>query len=179
MSRLQQRVDSVRQAYGLPALGALVLSSTRVLDVAFAGKRRADDEAPVREEDRFHIGSCTKAMTATLIARLVDAGKLRWDQTIGETFPALKPEIYEVYHAVTLEQWLLHRGGIAEDRKPDPLLMLRLRALKGDMRSQRHQALVAVLQREPPLAPRSRGILPLFTRRMRVLLEPTQVGFVL
>ncbi|MCL6531685.1 MAG: beta-lactamase family protein [Armatimonadetes bacterium] len=155
MSTLQQQVESVRNAHGVPALGALVLSSTRVLEVALAGRRRADDETPVREEDRFHIGSCTKAMTATLIARLVDAGKLRWNQTIGETFPALKPEIHEAYHAVTLEQLLLHRGGIAEDRNPDPLLMLRLRALEGDMRSQRRQALVAVLQREPAASPGS------------------------
>ncbi|MEJ5293760.1 MAG: serine hydrolase domain-containing protein [Fimbriimonadales bacterium] len=155
MSGLEQRVDSVRQAHGVPALGALVLSSTRVLEVALTGKRRADEETPVREEDRFHIGSCTKAMTATLIARLVDAGKLRWEQTIGETFPALKSEIREAYHAVTLEQLLLHRGGIPEDRAPDPALMLRLRALSGDMQTQRRQALVAVLQREPAAPPGS------------------------
>ncbi len=34
-------------------------------------------------------------------------------------------------------------------------------------------------QSQPALASRSRGILPLFTRKMRVLLEPMKVGFVL
>jgi CubicO group peptidase (beta-lactamase class C family) len=41
----------------------------------------------VTTNDVFHIGSCTKSMTATLTAMLIEEGKLRWDTTIADVFP--------------------------------------------------------------------------------------------
>jgi len=35
---------------------------------------------------------------------LVDEGKLKWGQTLGETFPELKKSMNPQYQAVTLEQ---------------------------------------------------------------------------
>ena len=37
--------------------------------------------------DQVHIGSCTKAMTATLIGTLIDENKLSSGTTIREVFP--------------------------------------------------------------------------------------------
>jgi len=44
----------------------------------------------VTTNDQFHIGSCTKSMTATLAAMFIEEGKLRWDTTIAEVFPESK-----------------------------------------------------------------------------------------
>lgn len=44
-------------------------------------------------DDRFHLGSDTKAMTATLAGILVDDGKLRWTSTIGEVLGADVPDM--------------------------------------------------------------------------------------
>ena len=38
-------------------------------------------------DDRFHLGSNTKAMTALLAAILVEEGALRWDSSMAEVFP--------------------------------------------------------------------------------------------
>ena len=63
--------------------------------------------------DRFHIGSDTKAMTATLAGMLVDEGKLAWTTTIGEALGSegVHPELA----AVTLDQLLSHASGLPSD----------------------------------------------------------------
>ena len=48
------------------------------------GVRALGRDVPVTIDDRFHLGSDTKAMTATLAGMMVDKGKLRWDSTVGE-----------------------------------------------------------------------------------------------
>jgi CubicO group peptidase (beta-lactamase class C family) len=39
-------------------------------------------------EDRFHLGSDTKAFTSLLASQFVEEGKLRWDSTLAEIFPS-------------------------------------------------------------------------------------------
>jgi hypothetical protein len=38
-------------------------------------------------EDRFHLGSDSKAFTSLLAAQFVEAEKLHWDSTLAEVFP--------------------------------------------------------------------------------------------
>ena len=48
-------------------------------------------EIPVTVDDRFHIGSDTKAMTATLAGILIDKGQLSWTSTIGDVLGPVIP----------------------------------------------------------------------------------------
>jgi CubicO group peptidase (beta-lactamase class C family) len=50
--------------------------------VGTGGTRRIGTVIAVTHNDRFHIGSDTKAMTSLLAAMMVEAGKLRWDSTL-------------------------------------------------------------------------------------------------
>src|SRR5262249_23783272 len=61
-------------------------------------------------DDRFGLGSNTKAITATMLGALVERNRLRWDIDMATAFPkmAMRPE----YRAVTLRQILTHRGGL-------------------------------------------------------------------
>ena len=71
--------------------------------------------------DKWHIGSCTKSMTAALAAMLVEEGKLRWDTTLAEMFPQLASQMQIEWHDVTLVQLLAHRGGGPPDLEEDGL----------------------------------------------------------
>ena len=51
-------------------------------------------------------------MTATLIALLVEEGKLSWSTTPREVFPKLSGSIYPAFRDVALEQLLAHRAGL-------------------------------------------------------------------
>ncbi|TBR26221.1 class A beta-lactamase-related serine hydrolase [bacterium] len=112
-------LETVRAKHGLPALGAAVLKGGKVVAIGAVGKRRLGDSEAVTVDDRWHLGSLTKAMTATLVARLVERGRLRWDMTLGEAFPAFAPKMHAGYRAVTLERLLTHFGGVPADVPPE------------------------------------------------------------
>jgi CubicO group peptidase (beta-lactamase class C family) len=103
--------------YGLPALAAAIVKDGKLFAAGAVGTRRAGAEVPVTINDRFHLGSDTKAMTALLAAMLAEEGKLRWDSTVGEVFPELAKEMDAKLRGVTLVQLLSHTSGIPSDNK--------------------------------------------------------------
>jgi CubicO group peptidase (beta-lactamase class C family) len=112
-------LEAVRAKHGLPALGAAVLKGGKVVAIGAVGKRRAGGTEAVTVDDRWHLGSLTKAMTATLLARLVERGRLSWGTTLGEAFPDLAAKMHPGYRAVTLERLLTHFGGAPADVPPE------------------------------------------------------------
>jgi CubicO group peptidase (beta-lactamase class C family) len=75
----EELTRSVRTKYGFPALGVAVIKSDGSPTVLIVdGVRQVGSPEHVTPEDRWHIGSCAKAMTAVLLARLVSEGKLSW-----------------------------------------------------------------------------------------------------
>ena len=101
----------VMSEYRAPGMGACILSSKEILGCRVWGVRKQGDETELQRDDRFHLGSCTKAMTATLLARLVEEGKLAWDSALGELLPSYSKIMHEKFKPVTLRQILQHRGG--------------------------------------------------------------------
>src|SRR5690349_14864330 len=77
-----------------------------------AGVRKRGTAERITLDDRFHLGSCTKAMTATLVAMLVEEGKLNWTTTLGELFADTVKPMHPVWEKVTLRQVLAHRAGL-------------------------------------------------------------------
>jgi len=78
-----------------------------------AGVRIAGGDAAIEPGDLWHMGSNTKAMTATLAARLVERGVIDWDTSISEGLSGLDLEIAEALRDATLEELLSHRAGLA------------------------------------------------------------------
>ncbi|RMF80309.1 MAG: class A beta-lactamase-related serine hydrolase, partial [Planctomycetota bacterium] len=149
---LNELLAPIRERQKLPALAAGLVRGSRLAAWGVVGVRSVGDETPARLDDRFHLGSCGKSMTATLCARLVERGVLRWDTTIGEALPQLAPEIHPDFRGVTLEQLLCHRSGLPEDRRPTPLLW-KLRGLKGPLPEQRVEMVRLVLKPPPATKP--------------------------
>lgn len=109
---LSTRTEELRTKHGLPALAVAALSSDRVLCVGLAGVREADGTQRVTIDDRWHLGSCTKAMTATLAAALVHKGVLTWETTVAETFPDVAPTMHAGFRPATLAQLCTNRAGV-------------------------------------------------------------------
>ena len=103
--------------YTLPALAAAVVRGGQVVAAGAVGTRRAGTTTPVTIDDRFHIGSDTKAMTSLLAGMLVEQGALRWDGTVGAAFPELAAGMDAGLRTVTLEQLLSHTSGIPGDNE--------------------------------------------------------------
>jgi CubicO group peptidase (beta-lactamase class C family) len=108
---LAAALEAVRGKHQLPALGVAAMREGKVTHYAVTGVRIAGEPAPVTRDDLWHVGSCTKSMTATLAGVLVEAGLIRWETTIGEALPDLRGLLRDGWEKVTLEQLLTNRSG--------------------------------------------------------------------
>lgn len=113
---LDAELEEIRAKLKLPALASAMWRDGKLFEIGVVGVRKADDPTKATTKDRWHIGSNTKAMTATLIAIFVDRGKLRWTDTVATLFPDWK--IDPGYANVTLDQLIRHTGG-APGQPPD------------------------------------------------------------
>ncbi|MFN0059916.1 MAG: serine hydrolase domain-containing protein [Planctomycetota bacterium] len=136
----------------VPGLVALVLKNNDVVGLGAAGVRAVGHDAPITVTDKFHLGSCTKAMTATLCARLVERDKLKWNSTLADVFPDFRDSMHADFRGVTLEQLLSHRSGLPGHANRDDLWS-RLWAHKGSTREGRRLALESLLKHPPESAP--------------------------
>ena len=109
---LSELLETQRQREALPAVAAAIIHRGEVVARGVSGLRQLGTEPKVEIGARWHIGSCTKSMTATMIGVLVEKGALSWNLTIPEALPALGQRLHPDYRHVTLEMLLAHRGGI-------------------------------------------------------------------
>lgn len=110
-SKLQERLDAALKRSGLPAMAAAVVTADSI-ETAVGGVRRKGDKAAVTLADRWHLGSNTKAMTATMLGLLVQDGRLSWDATPASVWPGLSQKLTPQYRDITLRQLIQHRAGI-------------------------------------------------------------------
>ena len=62
----------------------LIAKGADVLLTDFAGAANKGDHAPINIDTKFNLGSMNKMFTATAVARLVEAGKLSFDDPISK-----------------------------------------------------------------------------------------------
>jgi CubicO group peptidase (beta-lactamase class C family) len=107
----------------------------------------------VTHNDRFHIGSDTKAMTSLLAAMMVESGKLQWDSTLAQVFPELAAGMDAGVSRVTLTQLLSHTSGFPSDNEDFDVLLAKAVRQPGNLNEQRYWMLQQVagkpLAREP------------------------------
>ncbi|WP_034292392.1 serine hydrolase [Herbaspirillum sp. RV1423] len=115
MVSLDQTLTPYLIQYKLPALAAAVVQNGRIVGAGAVGTRKVGSGIPVTVNDRFHIGSDTKAFTATLAGILVDRGAMAWTTTVGEVFPELAPKMDPGFRSITIRELLSHTSGIPAD----------------------------------------------------------------
>ena len=109
---LEQTLAAAREKDHLPAVAGLIQIDGKLVAEAALGVRALGHPEAVTTNDRWHIGSDTKAFTATLIARLVEQGVMHFDDTLAASFPAFAEAIDPAYRKVTVTQLLSHTAGL-------------------------------------------------------------------
>jgi CubicO group peptidase (beta-lactamase class C family) len=150
--RVNALLETIRDRHDLPALGGAIVTSERLVAVGAVGLRKHGDDQPVTVHDQFHLGSCTKAMTATLLALLVRDGALSWDTPLERALPGYRREMHPDYRPVTLEQVLAHRSGFSGETAARDLSLIQMHKLNGSNRERRRIYLRRILA-EPPTHP--------------------------
>lgn len=107
-----QYADSIRKAYHIPELSYAIVTDKSILDIEAIGVHSIKLKDTATLNDRFHIGSNTKAMTAFMIAKYVERGKLKWTTKFFDLFPEWKSNSKAEYLGITLQDLLSHRARI-------------------------------------------------------------------
>jgi CubicO group peptidase (beta-lactamase class C family) len=106
-------LETIRQEEKLPALAASVIIDGKIYAKATVGTRKYGTDNWVTIDDKFLIGSCGKAFTATLAAILIKEGLLQWNTTVREAFPEIK--MHSEWESITIQHLLTNRSGYADD----------------------------------------------------------------
>lgn len=105
-------LSSLQNENNIPGLGAAILKDDE-LEVVVSGTKISGKDYPLNEDSPFHLGSCSKSMTATLAAILIEEGLLSWNSPLKELLPEV--ELHPNLESLTFEMLLAHRSGIVTD----------------------------------------------------------------
>jgi CubicO group peptidase (beta-lactamase class C family) len=100
------------QSWRAPGAAVAIVVGGRVVYLKGHGIREAGGKAPVTPDTLFALGSCSKPFTALLLALLVDAGRLHWDDPVRRHLPYFQLADPLADADVTLRDLLCHRTGV-------------------------------------------------------------------
>jgi len=112
------------EQHGIPGVAAMVAAPDAILYKGAFGNREVAGKVPMTEDTIFRIYSMTKPVTSVAIMQLVEQGKLKLDDAVGEWLPALSsPKILEGFEngqpklrpaakTITVRHLLTHTSGL-------------------------------------------------------------------
>ena len=109
---IDRLVDQAVARYDLPGIAVGVIEDGQVVHLATRGRLAVDGQAAVDADTLFKIASNTKAMTAAVLARLVQAGKLRWDDPVTRHLPQFRMHDAWVSEHMQVRDLLIHNSGL-------------------------------------------------------------------
>ncbi len=112
MADLDREIGRVMRAFPSPGLSVVAVQDGRTVLARGYGLRDVEAKLPFTAQTRTVIGSCTKAMTATLAGMLVDEGRLAWDEPIVTYLPWFRLSDPPITPRVTMADLLSHRTGL-------------------------------------------------------------------
>jgi CubicO group peptidase (beta-lactamase class C family) len=98
-------------SHGVPGVGVAVIQDGKVILAKGYGSKSLGGQ-PVTADTLFAIGSVSKSVTATLIAMLVDDGKLGWDDPVHKHLNNFQMQDRWLTEEITLRDTLCHRVGL-------------------------------------------------------------------
>jgi CubicO group peptidase (beta-lactamase class C family) len=109
---VDRTVRRALEQWKVPGLAIVLIQDDRVFLLRGYGLASIDAKAPVTPDTVFPLASCTKPFTSTLLAMLVDDGKLAWDDRVSKHLPYFKLKDPFANERVTLRDLLCHRTGL-------------------------------------------------------------------
>jgi CubicO group peptidase (beta-lactamase class C family) len=135
-SEFDTYVDDVVARYDLPGIAVGVVVDGKVVYRGTRGERLAGSGQRINADTLFKIASNSKAMTAALLARLVDQGKLAWDDSVVKYLPDFAMHDPWVTRHMQVRDLLIHNSGLGAGAGdlmlwPEPNLFTRADVIHG------------------------------------------------
>lgn len=87
LEKLEALIKDEMKTAQIPGLAYAVVQGDQILDTKAYGVRALDGNGLVDSHTIFQIGSASKAFTATMVAMLVEEGRLAWDDRVVGHLP--------------------------------------------------------------------------------------------
>jgi CubicO group peptidase (beta-lactamase class C family) len=128
--------DDTFQRYGLPGLAVGIVVDGEVVYVRTGGELAAGSGQAVDADTLFKVASNTKSMTTALLARLVDQGRLQWDDPVVKYLPDFRMHDGWVTREMQVRDLLIHNSGLGAGAGdlmlwPEPNLFTRGDVIRG------------------------------------------------
>ena len=107
-------VDAVVARYHLPGIAVGVIENGQVVYTATRGETIAGSGEKITPQTLFKIASNSKAMTTALLGRLVEQGKLAWDDPVTKYLPDFRMHDPWVTKNMRVADLLTHASGLPE-----------------------------------------------------------------
>lgn len=112
LETLRTRVRARMKENGVPGVGIGIIRDGKVILAEGFGTRNANTGLPINAQTTFLIGSTTKAFTTTVLAMLVDEGRVAWRSPVQNYLPKFAVGDEYVSKHLTVEDLVTHRSGI-------------------------------------------------------------------
>jgi CubicO group peptidase (beta-lactamase class C family) len=105
-------VEDVLARYAVPGAAVAVVQGGEIVYAGGFGVTALGSDDPVTPETLFGVGSVTKAVNATFMATLVDAGLLDWDQPVIEILPTFRVSDADLTQTLRVRDLLGNSSGL-------------------------------------------------------------------
>jgi len=96
----------------VPGLALAVVKNKEAIFLKGYGLRDVENKLPMTPDTLLAIGSTTKAFTTFALARLVDEGKMSWDEPVRSYIPWFKLSDPVISERITPRDLVTHRSGL-------------------------------------------------------------------
>lgn len=148
----QAFLGKTRQVSHAPAIGAAYARGGTAATILVDGVRSSEADTKVTAADQWHLGSITKSMTATLVARLAEAGGITWDTTVADILGGSVKDINDSYRRASFRHLCSHHAGLQANIDMADLMGFS-RADGPDPRAERLKYAALALKQTPVAAP--------------------------
>lgn len=104
-------VEKSMAEWGVPGASIIIVQNGKATILNF-GVKKVGEKDPITSDTVYPLVSLSKCFTVTLIARLVDQGKLNWDDKVIKYLPDFKLMDPEITKEFTVRDLLSHRSGL-------------------------------------------------------------------
>ncbi len=111
--KLATMIEKSRQRWQVPGCSVIIVTPQKVIYLGGHGVREIRTKEKIDADTIFPLASCSKAFTATLLAKLADEGTLLLDDPVQKHLPYFHLSDPVADKLVTLRDLLCHRTGVA------------------------------------------------------------------
>jgi CubicO group peptidase (beta-lactamase class C family) len=109
--QLDRYIQKAQINWEIPGLAISIINDGEVIFEKGYGLRNIEKKQPVTPQTLFAVASNTKSFTAAALSKLVEQGRIEWDEPVRKYLPYFT--LYDPYvsEAITVRDLLCHRAG--------------------------------------------------------------------